>query len=233
MTKKEEIVIARYEYGGERFEILVRPKEAMELRNGKSISLSDVVVSDTIYKDVKKGLKASPSSLKKVFGTTDFEEVAKQIILKGEIPLTAEQRREILENKRKQLIDYIARNAIDPKTNLPIPRTRIEMALEQAKVQIDPNKDIEGQALQIVKEIAKIIPIKIAKALIEIKVSPKYSSKVKSQLHNLGEVKKTNWLGDGTLVAEIEIPAGAQQEIIDKLNSLTKGEVEVKILQVK
>ncbi|MFP3345874.1 MAG: ribosome assembly factor SBDS [Sulfolobaceae archaeon] len=233
MTKKEEMVIARYEHGGERFEILVRPKEAMDLRNGKSVSLSDVVVSDTIYKDVKKGLKASPSSLKKVFGTTDFEEVAKQIILKGEIPLTAEQRKEILENKRKQVIDYIARNAIDPKTNLPIPRTRIEMAMEQAKVQIDPNKDVEGQALQIVKEIAKVIPIKIAKVLIEIKVDPKYSSKVKSQLHNLGEVKKTNWLGDGTLVAEIEIPAGAQQEVIDKLNSLTKGEVEVKIVQVK
>jgi len=233
MTKKEEMVIARYEYGGERFEILVRPKEAMDLRNGKSVSLSDVVVSDTIYKDVKKGLKASPSSLKKVFGTTDFEEVARQIILKGEIPLTAEQRREILENKRKQVIDYIARNAIDPKTNLPIPRTRIEMAMEQAKVQIDPNKDVEGQALQIVKEIAKVIPIKIAKALMEIKVGPKYSSKVKSQLHNLGEVKKINWLGDGTLVAEIEIPAGAQQEVIDKLNSLTKGEVEVKIIQVK
>ena len=233
MTKKEEMVIARYEHGGERFEILVRPKEAMEFRSGKSISLSDVVVSDTIYKDVKKGLKASPSALKKVFGTTDFEEVAKQILLKGEIPLTAEQRREMIENKRKQIIDYIARNAIDPKTNLPIPRTRIEIAMEQAKVQIDPNKDVEAQALQIVREIAKVIPIKIARALLEIKVDPKYSSKVKAQLHNLGEVKKTNWLADGTLIAEIEIPAGAQQEVIDKLNSLTKGEVEVKILQVK
>ena len=233
MTKKEEMVIARYEHGGERFEILVRPKEAMELRSGKSISLSDVVVSDTIYKDVKKGLKASPSALKKVFGTTDFEEVARQIILKGEIPLTAEQRKEMLENKRKQIIDYISRNAIDPKTNLPIPRTRIEMAMEQARIQIDPNKDVEAQALQIVKELTKIIPIKIAKALIEIKVDPKYSSRVKAQLHNLGEVKKTNWLGDGTLIAEIEIPAGAQQEVIDKLNALTKGEVEVKILQVK
>jgi ribosome maturation protein SDO1 len=56
---------------------------------------------------------------------------------------------------------------------------------------------------------------------------------VKSALNSLGEVKKTNWLSDGTLIAELEIPAGAQQEVIDKLNSLTKGEVEVKVLQVK
>lgn len=233
MTKKEEYVIAKYEHGGERFEILVKPKEAAEFRSGKSISLSDVVVSDEIYKDVKKGLKASPSALKKVFGTTDFEEVARQILLKGEIQITAEQRKEMIENKKKQIIEYIARNAIDPKTHLPIPRTRIEMAMEQARVQIDPNKDVEGQALQIIKEISRIIPIKVAKALMEIKVDPKYSPKVKSQLHNLGEVKKTNWLGDGTLIAEIEIPAGMQQEVIDKLNALTKGEVEVKILQVK
>jgi len=230
---KENYVIVKYEAGGEKFEILVKPKEALELRNGKSISISDVVVSEEIYKDVKKGLKASPSALKKVFGTTDFETIARTIIVKGELPLTAEQRRELVENKKKQIIDFISRNAVDPKAHLPIPRTRIELALEQAKIQIDPNKDVEAQALQIVKELSKIMPIKLARALLEIKVPSQYSSRVKSALNSLGEVKKTNWLSDGTLIAELEIPAGAQQEVIDKLNSLTKGEVEVKVLQVK
>ncbi|PVU73362.1 ribosome assembly factor SBDS [Sulfolobales archaeon SCGC AB-777_J03] len=230
---KENYVIAKYEAGGEKFEILVKPKEALELRNGKSISISDVVVSEEIYKDVKKGLKASPAALKKVFGTTDFETIARTIIMKGELPLTAEQRRELIENKKKQIIDFISRNAVDPKTHLPIPRTRIELTLEQAKIQIDPNKDVEAQALQIVKELSKIMPIKLARALLEIKAPSQYSSRVKSALNSLGEVKKTNWLSDGTLIAELEIPAGAQQEVIDKLNSLTKGEVEVKVLQVK
>jgi ribosome maturation protein SDO1 len=205
----------------------------MALRQGKSISISDIVVSDTIYKDVKKGLKASPSSLKKVFGTTDFEAISREIILKGEIPVTAEQRKEILENKRKQIIDFIHRNAVDPKTNLPIPPSRLEMALEQTKVQIDINKDIESQALQIIHELTKIIPIKIAKALLEIRVSQKYAGRVRQQLQSLGNVKKSNWLADGTLIAEIEIPAGAQQDVIDKLNSITKGEIEVRVIQVK
>ncbi|MCY0883103.1 MAG: ribosome assembly factor SBDS [Acidianus infernus] len=229
---KQDYVVIKYESHGERFEILAKPKEAMAFRSGKSISISDVVISDTIYKDVKKGLKASPSALKKVFGTTDFETVAREILLKGEMPITAEQRKEMLDSKKKQLIDFIHRNAIDPKTHLPIPPARIEAAMEEAKVQIDLNKDIESQALQIIHEIARIIPIKVARAILEIKVPAKYSSKVKSQLSNLGSVKKTNWLNDGTLIAEIEIPAGAQEEVIDKLNSLTKGEVEVKVLQV-
>ncbi|ABP94252.1 MULTISPECIES: ribosome assembly factor SBDS [Metallosphaera] len=229
----KDYVIVKYESHGERFEILVKPKEAMEIREGKSVSLSDAVVSDTIYKDVKKGLKASPSSLKKVFGTTDFETISREIILKGEIPITAEQRKEMLEAKRKQIIDFIHRNAVDPKTNLPIPPARLEMALEQARVQIDINKEVEAQALQIIHELTRIIPIKIARALLEVKVPQRYSGKAKQQLSSLGSVKKTVWLDDGTLVAEIEIPAGAQQDVIDKLNSITKGEVEVRVLQVK
>ncbi|MEM3802098.1 MAG: ribosome assembly factor SBDS, partial [Saccharolobus sp.] len=159
--------------------------------------------------------------------------IVKEIITKGELPITAEQRKEMLEAKKRQIIDFIHRNAVDPKTNLPIPPTRIEMSMEQARVQIDLNRDVEAQAMQIVKEISKIIPIKIAKALLSIKVPSEYGSKVKSQLHNLGDVKKTSWLEDGTLIAELEIPAGAQQEVIDKLNGLTKGEVEVKVLQVR
>ncbi|QKQ99906.1 ribosome assembly factor SBDS [Metallosphaera tengchongensis] len=229
----KDYVVIKYESHGERFEILAKPKEASLIREGKNVSLSDAVVSDTIYKDVKKGLKASPSSLKKVFGTTDFETICREIIIKGEIPITAEQRKEIMESKRKQIIDFIHRNAIDPKTNLPIPPTRLEMAMEQAKVQIDINKDAEAQAQQIIHELAKIIPIKIARALLEIKVSQKYAGKVKQSLSSLGSVKRSNWLSDGSLLAEIEIPAGAQQDIIDKLNSITKGEVEVRVLQVK
>jgi len=229
----KDYIMVKYESHGERFEILVKPKEAFLFRSGKNIPVSDIVVSDTIYKDVKRGLKASPSALKKVFGSTDFETIVKDILLKGEIPLTSEQRKELVENKRKQVLDFIHRNAVDPKTGLPIPPARLEMAMEQAKIQIDINKDPEAQAMQIIHELTKIIPIKLARALLEIKVSAKYSSKIKSTLQNLGSVKKTNWLADGSLIAEIEIPAGAQEEVIDKLNSITKGEVEVKVVQVR
>ncbi len=229
----KDYIIVKYESHGERFEILVKPKEAFLFRSGKNIPVSDIVVSDTIYKDVKRGLKASPSALKKVFGSTDFETIVKDILIKGEIPLTAEQRKELVENKRKQVLDFIHRNAVDPKTGLPIPPARLEMAMEQAKIQIDINKDPEAQAMQIIHELTKIIPIKLARALLEIKVSAKYSSKMKSFLQNLGSVKKTSWLADGSLIAEIEIPAGAQEEVIDKLNSITKGEVEVKVVQVR
>jgi len=230
---KENYVTVRYESHGEKFEILVKPKEALDFRSGKSISISDIVVSDTIYKDIKKGQKASPSSLKKVFGTVDYESIVKEILKKGDIPVTSEQRKELLEKKRKQVIDFIHRNAVDPKTGLPIPPARIEAAMEQAKVHVDMDKEVEAQAMQIIKEITKVIPIKVARAMLQVTVPPQYSSKVKSVLPSLGFKKESVWLSDGTLTAELEIPAGAQQEVIDKLNSLTKGDVEVKVLQFR
>ena len=54
--------------------------------------------------------------MKKVFETTDVLEVAEQILLKGHVQLTAEQKRQMMEDKRKQVIAKIAREGINPKT---------------------------------------------------------------------------------------------------------------------
>ncbi|MEM4441198.1 MAG: SBDS family protein, partial [Desulfurococcaceae archaeon] len=43
---KEKHVIARFEAKGHRFEILVDPDKALQLREGKSISIDEVLVSD-------------------------------------------------------------------------------------------------------------------------------------------------------------------------------------------
>lgn len=223
-------MVARYEYKGHKFEILVDPDKALELKSGKQIPIEEVLIADTIYKDVGSGDRVSPETLKKVFGTDDVKKVALEIITKGEIQLTAEQRRKIIEQKKRQIINYIAKNAIDPQTKLPIPPARIEAAMERAKVGVDPYKSVEEQAMQIVRAISRIIPIKIAKAIIQVKIPPKYSGRAYSELKKLGEIKSMDWKSDGSLVAEIEIPAGLQGEIMDKLAKMTKGEAEVKVL---
>ncbi|ABM80429.1 ribosome assembly factor SBDS [Hyperthermus butylicus] len=229
---EHEPVVARLEVAGKRFEVLVNPDLAFEYKQGKQVSLEDMVISDAVYTDLRRGLRASPELLRKVFGTDDVVKIAAEIVRRGELQLTAEQRRRLIEAKKKQIISYIARNAIDPKTKLPIPPARIEAAMEQAGVGVDPFKSVEEQAQLIVKAISRIIPIKIAKALLRIVVPPEYSPRVAGALQKLGEVKHMDWRTDGSLVAELEIPAGLQQEVIDKLNKLTQGNVDVKIVSV-
>jgi len=231
-VSKKEYVVARLVVKGKRFEILVDPYKAYRFKEGEKISLDEVVVGDYVYKDAKKGLKASPSELLEVFGTEDIYKIATEIIKNGELQLTTEQRRELLEMKRKQIIYAIAKSAIDPKTKTPIPPTRIEKAMEEARVSIDLYKSVEEQIPEIVKAISKVIPIRIAKALIEIIVPPEYAAKASGQLMKLGEVKKSTWLANGALLLELEVPAGMQSELINKVNELTKGTATVKVLSI-
>ncbi len=226
-------VVAKYEVKGQRFEILVKPDLALRFKEGEKIDIDEILVGDYVYKDIRRGLKASPESLKKAFGTDDIRKVAETILRHGEVQLTTEQRRKIIENKKKQIINLIAKNAVDPKTKLPIPPKRIELAMEQAKIHIDIYKSPESQLESIVSKLARVMPIKIAKAYLAVRIPPQYSGRLFKQLRSLGEVRKTNWLSDGSLLAEIEIPAGLQEELISKINKLTHGSASVKVLYVK
>lgn len=229
---KKEYVVARLEIKGKRFEVLVDPYKAYRFKEGEKISIEEVVVGDYIYKDAKRGLKASPNELKEIFGTDDIFKIAVEIIKNGELQLTAEQRRQLLEMKRKQIVYTIAKSAVDPVTKTPIPPTRIEKAIEEAKVRIDLYKPVEAQVPDIVKAISKVLPIKIARALLQIIVPAEYAAKASNQLMKLGVVKKSTWLADGSLLLEIEIPAGMQTEVIDKVNNLSRGTATVKVISV-
>lgn len=229
----KDYIIARYEVGGKAFEILVSPSLAFQYRETGKPDIKEVLAGEFVYKDARKGLKASPEEMKKAFGTDDIYAIAEVILKKGELQLTTEQRRKMLEDKRRLIITYISRNAVDPKTKLPIPPQRVERAMEEAKVSIDLYKSVEEQAIQIVRAINRIIPIKMAKALLRISVPSTYASRAASQLKSLGLVLKSDWRPDGSLVIETEIPAGMQTEFIDKVNKLTHGQAEITVIKVE
>ncbi len=230
MTRK--VAIAKYDAKGEHFEILVDPDLALEFRLGKSISIDKILISDTVYKDAKKGLRASEAALLKVFGTTDIKKIAEKILKEGEIPLTAEQRRKLIEQKKRQIIEWISRNCIDTRTRTPVPPQRVENALEQAGVAIDPFKSVEEQINNILKALQKVLPIKVALAHVEVRIPPEYSHKAKNVLAKMGKVLNEKYESDGSLLLKLEIPAGLQDSLIAKVNELTRGEGEVKIIGV-
>ncbi len=230
MTKK--VAIAKYDAKGEHFEILVDPDLALEFRLGKSISIDKILISDTVYKDAKKGLRASETALMKVFGTTDIKKIAEKILKEGELPITADQRRKLIEQKKRQIIEWICRNCIDVRTKTPVPPQRVENAMERAGVAVDPFKTVEEQISSILKQLQKVLPIKIAIAEVEVRIPPQFSHKAKNMLSKMGRVTSERYESDGTLVMKLEIPAGLQDGLISKVNELTHGEGEVKILGV-
>ncbi|MBS7640252.1 MAG: ribosome assembly factor SBDS [Candidatus Bathyarchaeia archaeon] len=223
--------IARININGENFEILVKPDTAFAFRSGKSVSMSDVLVIDEVFTDASKGLRASEKKLKEAFGTTDPVEIAKIILRKGTLQITAQQRRQLIEEKRRQIIDFISRNAVDPRTKLPHPPTRIEQALEQVGFSVDPFKSVEEQANEAIKAIRTVLPISIERISIAVKVPPEYAGKVYGTLKSFGTIKNENWLTDGSLSVILEMPAGLYGPFLEKIGEMTRGNVEVKILK--
>ena len=227
----EKAVIARITKGGEKFEILVDPVLALELRSGIDVNMDDLLASPEVYEDSKKGTRAADEKVNKAFGTNDIKEIAKKIIKYGDVQLTTEQRKKMIEDKEKKIIDIISRRGVNPQTNVPHPPERIRNAIEQAKIRIDPGKRAEEQVDDISKELQKVIPISFEKVQIAIKVSPEHAGKTSNVMRSMGTLLKEEWKSDGSYMCLIEIAAGLQQDVFDKLNNITHGHNEVKIIK--
>lgn len=230
MVSVEKAVIARLSKKGKDFEMLVDSEKALELRKGKSVSLNEIVAVNEVFKDAKKGERAGSGDLKEVFGTEDVMKIAEAIIKHGEIQLTTEQRRKLAEEKRKQVADIISRKGMNPQTKLPHPLNRILNAMEQAKVSVDPFVPAESQVKGIVEKIRPIIPISIQQVEVAVKVPLQFAGRISSEIRRLATLKKEEWASTYWF-ALIEIPAGMQSEIYGRLNDLTSGNVEVKVLE--
>lgn len=54
--------------------------------------------------------------------------------MKGELQLTAAERQEKVRKKRAEIVNYIHKYYIDPKTKLPHPIARLDGAIDDVKV---------------------------------------------------------------------------------------------------
>ncbi|TBR22809.1 MAG: ribosome assembly factor SBDS [Candidatus Nitrosotenuis sp.] len=226
-----EVTVIRHSVAGEKFEILVKPDPALDYKLGKIKDVSTILVSDEVYTDSSKGTRASTEKLLKAFGTQDLTAIIEQIIKKGELNLTTDQRRKMVAEKRKQIVTFIAKTYVDPRSHLPHPPMRIEQALEQMRLSIDPFKNSEEQAKEIVEKLRTIIPLKSENMLLEITVPAQYASQSYSVLKSNGTIKKEEWQNNGSLKAILEIPAGARANVIDRLGSITKGSATVEMVR--
>lgn len=221
---------ARYEHGESHFEVLIDPYVAQRLKNGEEVDLERALAIDEVFKDAKKGDRASEETVKKVFGTNDILVVAKRIVLEGEIQLTTDQRRKMTEEKRKQIVTYIAQNAINPLAKAPHPPQRIENAMEEARVHIDPFKSVEKQVKDVLDAIKVLIPIRIEKATLAVKLSAEQYGRVYRDITEFGQIKKEEWTGGGDWIGLVELPAGMQGEFLDRLGKKTHGDVQTRLV---
>ena len=132
MVSLDAAVLARWEFGGKRYEILVDPDLVETFRlDPSSVNLDDFLATDEVWNDARGGDRPTGEAIESTFGTQDIFEIAKTILEKGSIQLTTNQRKNMVEQKKQLIIQEIHSTAIDPKAKTPHPKTRIELALDE------------------------------------------------------------------------------------------------------
>ncbi|MCI4367886.1 MAG: ribosome assembly factor SBDS, partial [Thermoplasmata archaeon] len=209
-----------------RFEVLVDSLAVQDIKDGKNVDLRDKLASEDVFKDAKKGDRISEDHLEKVFHTRDILAIAKQIIQKGEVQVTTEQRHKLQSAKTKQIIAHIARNAMNPQTGAPHPPNRIEAAMVEAKVHVDPFRSADAQVEEIIQKLRRIDSVRV-----KIRIPAQHYPKVIADLKAMGRLSDEQWGPDGSWSGVLEIPAGVQTELSEKLNARTKGSAETALVK--
>ena len=229
MGSLDKAIVASYEKEGKRFELYVDPDATYAYLEGRKTDLKNILIAEEIYADGNKGEKQKAEHVQKIFGTTDIMKVLEFILKNGEVQLTTEQRKKKTEERRKQVIAILLRESIDPRTNAPHTQMRIENALEEARIHLDPFKDPRDQLPNIIKALRPILPLKFEKVRIAIKVPPAFAHKCYGILKNYG-IMQEEWAKDGSFICMVEIFGGMQGEFYDRLNKLTNGSIETRLV---
>ncbi len=226
MVSIEDAVKAWIDKDGEHFEILVDPERARDYSD--NMDIRSVLATYYVFKDADSGKKASEEKMQKIFGSDDHFEVAEEIIQEGEIQLTTEQKREMREQRIKEIANLISRRAINPQSGNPHPPKRILNVMEDIHYNIDPFKSAEDHLDDIVDKLRPKIPLRFETKTIGVKIPPEYAGKAQSEIRDFGDLLSDEWGEDGSWMFKMEIPGGMEEKFYNKLNKITEGNVKTK-----
>ena len=123
MVSLDDAVLARWEYGGKRYEVLVDPELVEDFQNNtESVDIDDLLATDEVWHDARGGDRPTSDAIESTFGTDDIKQITSMILEKGNIQLTTTQRKEMVEQKRQLIIQHIHSTAICLLYTSPSPR---------------------------------------------------------------------------------------------------------------
>ncbi len=228
MVSLDYAVLARWEYGGKRYEILVDPDLVDAFRqNPSSVNMDDFLATDEVWHDARGGDRPTEEAIESTFGTQEIDEIAAIILEKGNIQLTTNQRKEMVEQKRQLIIQEIHSTAIDPKAKSPHPKTRIELALEESRFSVDPFKRLDVQVKDAINTLKSLIPLSFEPVRIAFRISGSGYGKTSKFLRPY--LDKDEWLSNGDWACIIQCPPGMAGNLIGKVKSVD-SDSEVKEL---
>lgn len=210
-------------------ELLCKPNTISKYRDGK-LSIDKVLLSDEIYKSVQKGNRTNAKDLENTFGTNNINECIKIMLDKGDYQISTEERKEKVTQKRSEIIGYIHRNYIDPKTKSAIPITRIESGLDTIKAKIDFETPVDKLLQPILKKLPTILPMKKQEGVTgKLKIQHYHINNVSKIIKKYCNIRseKKDYQG---YTYEVSMTPSDNDELIRAISKITEDDFQFELL---
>lgn len=217
-------VLARLQIKDRRFEVWVDCDKAMDIKNGRSNDIEGALLVDRIFKDAKKGEAAG--NLKDHLKTEDVYQAALKIIKEGEVQVSAAYRERETTALKNRVIDEVSSTVIDVSNDMPIPRKRIELALEQVHYNFDTKKPEKVQTEELIDRLRKVLPLKVGEFSYIAEADSQYTSAILSAVKRFGKMKSSD-LGGERIRVEFSVSPKERDVLVSKLRELTHGSVSL------
>eukprot|EP00037_Helgoeca_nana_P005827 m.54321 g.54321 ORF g.54321 m.54321 type:complete len:252 (+) comp16762_c0_seq2:115-870(+) len=226
------VACVRHKKGGKRFELACYRNKVMSWRQKEESDLDEVVQTHTVFTNVSKGQVAKKSDLFKAYGTEDEAQIVLEILAKGQLQVSKEEREKSSEAMFTEIAKDVAARCVNPDTSRPYTIVQIERAMKDVHVSVQPTHTSKKQALEVIKLLQETIPIKRAQMRLQIRL-PKANAKAVKVLvlTHVASVVSEEWDGDLDIVCLVD--PGSYRAIDEVVQSETKGRGAVNIIETR
>mmetsp|Transcript_17460 Transcript_17460/g.27311 ORF Transcript_17460/g.27311 Transcript_17460/m.27311 type:complete len:269 (-) Transcript_17460:315-1121(-) len=227
MAASKDFQLVRLKQGKQTFEVMTNPGSVPKFRKGE-VDIGQVLYTDVIFKNHSKAEKASDAELSTGFETCDIKEVAKIICNKGDLQLTAAERQEKVTKKRAQIVSYLNKYYIDPKTKLPHPPARLDSALTDIKYRVDPELPVEKQVAEVMKNITRVLAMRKCEMEATLSIPHQYVGSCGNAISRFLTVKSEDWTAQGCDY-EVTLVPGDYDPCVKELQRITDGNFQLEV----
>jgi ribosome maturation protein SDO1 len=156
------VAVVKHKAKGKRFEIACYKNKVQNYRDNVEQNLNEVLQIYEIFTNVSKGEFAKKTDIKNCLHS-DKDEAIKIILEKGSVQVSELERDSEFETLKLKIANTVSTMCVNKDTNVPFPVPIILKAMDDLKFHVKEGQNGKRQALQLIKELPKVLPLERAK----------------------------------------------------------------------
>lgn len=160
------VALVKYKIKGKKFELACYKNKVQNYRDNVETDLNEVLQINEIYTNVSKGEVANGKDVKKYLHE-DKQKAIEIIMTKGELQISELERDSEFESMKLKIANIVSTMCVNKKNNVPFPVPIILKAMDDIKFNVKDSHAAKKQALQLIKELPKVLPLERAKMKIK------------------------------------------------------------------